>query len=111
MIPAIGAGVVCLAVAGLVALTGQPYSALFLAVWGIVVVGLTDNLVRPLLIKNEIGMHGAIVFFALIGGVAAFGALGLLIGPLAVAMFLAVLRIHERNAAANGPAARAQPAL
>ena len=111
MIPAIGAGVICLAVAGLVALTGQLYSALFLAIWGIVVVGLTDNLVRPLLIKNEIGMHGAIVFFALIGGVGAFGALGLLIGPLAVSMFLAVLRIHERNAAANGVPARVQPAL
>ena len=42
-------------------------------------------------------MHGAIVFFSLIGGLEAFGALGLLIGPLAVALFLAILRMYRRE--------------
>jgi predicted PurR-regulated permease PerM len=47
-------------------------------------------------------MNGAVVFFALIGGIAAFGMVGLLIGPLSVALFLAVLRIYRRD---YGPAA------
>jgi predicted PurR-regulated permease PerM len=42
-------------------------------------------------------MHGAVVFFALIGGIAAFGMVGLLIGPLAVAMLLAILRMYKRD--------------
>ena len=42
-------------------------------------------------------MHGAVVFFALLGGLAAFGTVGLLLGPLAVALFLAILRMYQRD--------------
>lgn len=96
-IPAIGAAVVCLAAAGLLVLTGHPYAALFLAVWGVVVVGLVDNVIKPLLVKRGMEMHGAIVFFSLFGGLAAFGAIGLLIGPMAVALFLALVRMYHRD--------------
>jgi predicted PurR-regulated permease PerM len=87
--------VVCVLAAGLLFLTGHPYMALFLAVWGIVVVGLADNVVRPLLIKRGMGLHGTVVFFALIGGIAAFGAIGILLGPLIVAFFLALVRMYH----------------
>lgn len=96
-IPAVGAAVVCLFAALLLLVTGHPYMALFLAVWGLVVVGIVDNLVKPLLIRRGIEIHGAIVFFSLIGGIATFGAIGLLIGPLAVSLFLAVLRMYHRD--------------
>lgn len=96
-IPAIGAAVVCLFAALLLLLTGHPYMALFLALWGLVVVGLVDNLVKPLLIKRGIEIHGAIVFFSLIGGIATFGGIGLILGPLAVSLFLAVLRMYHRD--------------
>jgi predicted PurR-regulated permease PerM len=96
-IPAIGAGVACLAAALLVFITGHPYMAIFLAAWGLVVVGLVDNVVKPLLIRRGMELHGAVVFFALIGGLAAFGAVGLLLGPLVVAMFLALLRMYHRD--------------
>jgi predicted PurR-regulated permease PerM len=96
-VPAIGAAVVCLFCAALLLLTGHPYMAIFLAAWGIVVVGVVDNLVKPLLIKRGMEIHGAVVFFALIGGLAAFGAIGLLLGPLLVAFFLAVLRIYHED--------------
>lgn len=96
-IPAIGAAVVCLFAALLLLVTGHPYMAVFLAAWGIVVVGLVDNLVKPLLIRRGLEIHGAVVFFSLIGGLAIFGAIGLLVGPMAVAFFLAVLRIYHRD--------------
>ena len=96
-IPAIGAAAVCLFAALLLVVTGHPYMAMFLAGWGLVVVGLVDNLVKPLLIRRGLEIHGAIVFFALIGGLATFGAIGLLLGPLLVAFFLAVLRIYHRD--------------
>jgi predicted PurR-regulated permease PerM len=96
-IPAVGATAVCMVAALILFTTGHPYMALFLAIWGIAVVSLVDNLVKPLLIKSGMKMSGAIVFFALIGGLAAFGTAGLLIGPLAVALFLALLRIYQRD--------------
>lgn len=96
-IPAIGAAGACLAAALLLLVLGSPVKALILAVWGILVVGLVDNVVKPLLVKRGMQMHGAIVFFALLGGLAFFGAVGLLIGPLAVAFFLALVRLRERE--------------
>jgi predicted PurR-regulated permease PerM len=96
-IPAIGAAAVCLAAAALLVVTGHPYSALFLAIWGIVIVGLVDNVVKPLLIKGGMEMNGAVVFFSLIGGLSAFGTIGLLIGPLVVSLLLALVRIYRRD--------------
>ncbi|RKG75352.1 AI-2E family transporter [Corallococcus sp. CA049B] len=97
LIPAVGAAVVVLFAAGLMFLSGHPWAALFLAIWGVVVVGLVDNVVKPLLARKGMNQHGAIVFFALLGGLAAFGAVGLLLGPLIVAFFLSVVRIYERD--------------
>lgn len=97
LIPAIGAAAVCLFAALILVLTGHPWMALFLAVWGVVVVGLVDNVVKPWLIKGDVEMAGAVVFFALIGGIGAFGMIGLLIGPLAVALFLTLVRMYKRD--------------
>jgi predicted PurR-regulated permease PerM len=96
-IPAVGAASVCLAAALLIYATGHPYMAIFLALWGFLVVGLVDNVVKPLLVRSGMQMRGAVVFFALVGGLGAFGTVGLLIGPLAVAFFLALLRIYQRD--------------
>jgi predicted PurR-regulated permease PerM len=96
-VPAVGAGGVVLAVALLLIALGHPWFALFLAIWGVVVVGLVDNIVKPLLVRRGMDMHGGIVFFALLGGLAAFGSVGLIAGPLIVAFFLALLRIYQRD--------------
>jgi predicted PurR-regulated permease PerM len=96
-IPAIGAGSVCLAAAALLWLTGHPWAAAFLAAWGLVVVGLIDNVIKPFLAKGGMQMPGAVVFFALIGGIGAFGAVGLLLGPLSVALFLSLVAMYRRD--------------
>ncbi|HEU0029868.1 MAG TPA: AI-2E family transporter [Kofleriaceae bacterium] len=96
-IPAIGAGLVALVAAALLAITGHPYMAIFLAGWGLIVVGLADNVVKPLLIRRGMEIHGAVVFFALLGGLAAFGAIGLVAGPLIVSMFLSLLAMYHRD--------------
>ena len=110
-VPAIGAAVVCLLAAGLLLVTGHPYMAIFLAAWGLVVVGLVDNLIKPLLIRRGLEIHGAIVFFALIGGLAAFGAIGILVGPLVVALFLALLRIYQRDYTPGDPREAPMPGV
>jgi predicted PurR-regulated permease PerM len=96
-IPAIGAAAVCLVAALLLYATGHPYMAIFLAIWGVIVVGLVDNVIKPLLIRRGMEIHGGVVFFALLGGIATFGAIGLIIGPLVVSMFLALIAMYHRD--------------
>jgi predicted PurR-regulated permease PerM len=100
LVPA-GAPAVCI-FAGLVLLVNaHPYTALFLAIWALLVVSMVDNFVKPYVMKGDVEMHAGVLFFALIGGLAAFGITGLLLGPLAIALFLALLRIYRRD---YGPA-------
>lgn len=97
IIPAVGAASVCLVAAQLLLVTGHPYMAIFLSIWGLAIVGLVDNLVKPMLLKGEMQMPGAIVFFSLLGGLAAFGIPGLLLGPLVTSLFVALVRMYERD--------------
>jgi predicted PurR-regulated permease PerM len=97
LIPAIGAGAAVVTVAALKLATGHPFQALFLLVWGVVVVGLIDNLAKPLLMRGGMEIHGAVIFVALIGGLAAFGAIGLVAGPLIISFLIAVVRIYRRD--------------
>jgi predicted PurR-regulated permease PerM len=96
-VPALGAASVVLAASVLLFLAGHSSAALFLAAWGVLVVGLVDNLVKPLLMKDRVEIHGALIFFALLGGLATFGPVGLLAGPLILSFFLAIVRIAGRD--------------
>jgi predicted PurR-regulated permease PerM len=87
-IPSVGTSIVALPMALLVLVAGHPWAALFLAVWALGVVGLIDNVIRPLLIKGGVQISAAVLFFALIGGLGMFGAVGLIVGPLAVSLFV-----------------------
>jgi predicted PurR-regulated permease PerM len=97
LIPAVGAASVSIVLALTLVISGRPLMGLFLALWGIIVVGLVDNVVKPLLIRGGMEMHGAIVFFSLLGGLAAFGGIGLLAGPLIVAFFVAMVSMVRRE--------------
>ncbi len=96
-IPALGASSVVLAVAGLLFFNGHSEAALYLALWGILVVSTIDNLVKPWLLKGRMEIHGGLIFFALLGGMVTFGPVGLVAGPLILSFFLAVVRLatHE----------------
>lgn len=96
-IPAIGAASVVVGVAALLFLTGHPQAALFLALWGVLVVGFVDNLVKPWLLKGRMEIHGGLIFFALVGGIATFGPVGLVAGPLILSFFLAVVRLWRKE--------------
>ncbi len=96
-IPSVGTSLVALPLAAFLLMMGRPEAALFLAVWALLVVGLVDNLLRPWLIKSDVHIHGAVVFFSMLGGIVLFGATGLIAGPLAVTFFLTMLRFHARD--------------
>jgi len=96
LVPAVGAGAVALVAAAFLFLGGHPHAALFLALWAVLAVGLADNVSKPYLLRGAVQLHGAVIFFALIGGVSVFGPIGILAGPLIVSFFLAMVRMWDR---------------
>jgi len=71
---------------------GQTAWAVFMALWGALVISSSDNVVRPLLIKRGVDMPLSIVILGVFGGFVAFGFLGLFIGPVLLAVGLVMLR-------------------
>jgi predicted PurR-regulated permease PerM len=96
-IPSVGTSIVSLPLAGLLVLMGHPWAALFLALWALVLVGTVDNLARPLLIKGDLDVHGALIFFSIIGGISVFGLAGVVVGPMALTLTLTMVRFYRRD--------------
>ncbi len=96
LVPGLGAAPVVVAMAILQFATGHRLGSLFLVAWA-VPVSLIDNLMKPALLRRGLAVHPAIIFFTLLGGLTAFGALGLVIGPLILAFLLAVIRMFRRD--------------
>jgi len=76
---------------------GRPGWALFMLLWGAVVVGSIDNFLRPRLISGRAEISTLPVFFGVLGGVAAFGVIGLFAGPLIIALALALVGFAEET--------------
>jgi predicted PurR-regulated permease PerM len=94
-IPIGGVSLVGVPLAVLLWLTGHHGWAIFLAIWTVVLTGLIDNVIRPLLVRGKTNLHTGLVFFALLGGLAAFGPMGIVVGPLTLALFLSVSAIQR----------------
>ena len=96
-IPSVGTAMVSLPVVGLLLLMGHPVTALFLGLWALLLVGTVDNLVRPMLIKGDLAVHGALVFFSIVGGISVFGLAGVVVGPMALTLTLTMVRFYRRD--------------
>lgn len=90
LLPAVGAALVWAPVAIYLLSTGHVGSGIGLIVFGTVVIGLVDNLLRPLLVGKDTKMPDYVVLLSTLGGMAVFGINGFVIGPLIAAMFIAV---------------------
>lgn len=86
-------------------LTGQTLAGIGLLLWGVLVVSWVDNLVRPLVISSTTRIPFLLVMFGVLGGIAAFGLVGLFLGPVIIAMLLAVWREWLEEQAPVGPPA------
>jgi predicted PurR-regulated permease PerM len=87
---------------------GSTVAAVGLLIWGGIVMGWTDHIVRPLLISREADIPFLIVMFGVLGGLAAFGLVGLFVGPVILAVLLAVWRewlLESRKPTPGSPAA------
>ncbi len=78
-------------------LQGEAGWAIFLAVWGAALVGTVDNFVRPMLISGRTEVPTLAVFVGVLGGLSAFGLVGLFLGPLVIALAIALLRFADET--------------
>ena len=77
--------------------------AVALLVWGTIVVGVIDNLLKPLTIGQGSGLPAVALFFGITGGLEVYGPLGLFAGPAVIAVFAALIRVYRRRYAARPP--------
>jgi len=93
LVPLVGSAAVWGPAAIVLAISGHWVKALILLVWGAGIVAQADNVVRPYVISERANLNTLAVFFALLGGVKAFGVIGLFVGPVALSFTLVVLEM------------------
>ncbi|TCB75055.1 AI-2E family transporter [Acinetobacter sp. ANC 3781] len=78
---------------------GQTMEAIGVMVWGVCIVSTSDNVIRPLVISGATQIPFLLIMFGVLGGIASFGLVGLFIGPVILAVLLAIWRewLHETN--------------
>jgi predicted PurR-regulated permease PerM len=103
LIPMVGSGLVWGPAAVYLFATGEIGRGIILAAVGVGVIGMADNLLRPYLLSGRTTMHGLLVFISLLGGMAAFGFIGLVIGPVVIAAIGTLLDAVLEDHVADGP--------
>ena len=94
LLPAVGAGLVWVPVAIYLLLQGDLWQSLALTAWGVLVIGLVDNLLRPMLVGKDTRMPDYVVLITTLGGMAVLGINGFVVGPTVAAMFMALWHIY-----------------
>jgi predicted PurR-regulated permease PerM len=97
IVPVLGAFVLWVPAAIFLALEGNWGNALILTAWGSVVIALIDNLLYPVLVGKRLRLHTLPVFISILGGLALFGASGLILGPLTLAVTVALVDVWRRR--------------
>lgn len=103
LLPAIGSALVWLPVAIYFLATGSLWHGIFLIVYGVLVIGLVDNLLRPMLVGKATKIPDYIVLISTLGGIQSFGLHGFIVGPVIAAMFLAAWDIFSETNGTGEP--------
>ncbi len=94
IIPAIGSALVWVPAAIILAVGGNYLKAIGLALFCSLVVGSLDNVLRPRLVGKDTRMHDLMIFFSTLGGIAMFGVIGFILGPIIAALFVTIWEIY-----------------
>lgn len=108
IVPMLGAFIVWIPAALVLALEGNWGKAMALTLWGMFVVGTIDNLLRPILVGNRLRLHTVLAFISVVGGLTLFGPSGLILGPVALTLTTGLLEIWSHQTKAGTSATRQQ---
>ena len=93
LIPVLGTPVVILPAVGYLFFIGNIGMGIGLLVWGVLVVGLIDNYLRPKLIERDVKIHPLLILLSVLGGIGFMGSIGFIMGPVILALLFALLEI------------------
>ncbi len=97
LLPAIGAAIVWAPVAVYLLATGSVWQGLFLAAYGVLVIGLVDNLLRPFLVGKTTNLPDYVILISTLGGIEVLGLNGFVVGPLIAALFMVSWEIFRKS--------------
>ena len=106
LLPALGTALVWLPVAIYLVATGETWQGIVLITYGVLVISLVDNVLRPILVGKDTKMPDYVVLISTLGGIAVFGVNGFVIGPVIAALFMAVWSMFSASSR-SGPVAPA----
>jgi predicted PurR-regulated permease PerM len=95
MIPVAGSFLVWLPLSIYLMVTGHWTKAIVLILWGALIISTVDNLLRPKLVGTQTKLHELFVFFSVLGGISVFGLLGIVLGPVVLAITLGLLQTFQ----------------
>ena len=101
VVPFVGTALVWVPAVLVLLVQGRTWAALFLLIWSVGLVTSVDNVIKPLVVSGRAGLPTFAVFLGLVGGLAAFGAIGMFLGPVIVALTIALLRFAGESQAAE----------
>ncbi|HEX7510726.1 MAG TPA: AI-2E family transporter [Chitinivibrionales bacterium] len=95
VIPMLGAGTVLIPAGIIQIIMGNPWRGIALIVISIAVISNIDSFIRPRIVGRQAKMHDLVIFFSTIGGIAVFGIMGFIIGPVIAALFMTFIDIYS----------------
>ncbi len=109
MIPFVGAASVWIPCSLYLAFSGSPIAGICLALYGLLVVSMIDNLIKPMVLHGQSKLHPLLALLSIIGGVQALGPIGIFVGPMVVSFLQAVLNMFHAELRALGSEAAGVP--
>lgn len=94
LVPIFGTSIVTVPAVIYLFLSGNFAAGIGLLIWGMIAIGLIDNFISMLFLKNKMEVHPLIILFSILGGVEVFGAIGFLVGPVIISAFFALMKIY-----------------
>jgi Predicted permease len=97
LLPAVGTGIIWVPVAIYLFVTGQVMNAVILVFCGVFIIGMVDNVLRPILVGRDTRMPDFVVLIATLSGLELFGLNGFIVGPVIAALFMAVWNLQREK--------------
>lgn len=95
LVPSVGTSLVVFPAVLFLFFTGSPFASIGLALWGIFAVGLIDNMLGPKLVERGIQIHPFLILLSVLGGLAMFGPIGFLVGPIVLSLLFTLTKIYS----------------
>ncbi len=96
LIPIVGTWLVVVPAIAYLFFTGQTALGIGLAIWSVILVNLIYNVLSPQLMHRGVHLHPYLILLGVLGGIGLFGPIGFLVGPLAIALLLSLLKIYTK---------------